>query len=46
MGKYGEHTVIPCNQRPPNKQLLLKTYNHELLLTITNHPHSIQQMFI
>lgn len=34
MGKHAQHSVIPCNQRPLNKQLLLKTYNHKLLLTI------------
>ena len=46
MGKYAQHTVIPCNQKSPNKQLLLKTYIHELLLTTMHHQHSIQQMFI
>lgn len=35
MGKYA--LLFLCSQRPLNKQLLLKTYNHKLLLTIMHH---------
>lgn len=40
MGKYAQHTATPCNQRPPDKQLLLKTYNL-WLQAIINHYASL-----